>query len=317
MAPVLKGMAAAMITPFTADNKVNVECIPKMVEMFIDAGHKATYLCGSTGSGFACTMEERKTMTAAVCDAVKGRIAVIVMVGACPVDEAVQLAIHAKEVGASAISSTVPGAYSAMFGEERKPNLAESIEYFKTVGGATDLPFWPYWLGNSMGTDTAPAFLDAMKDVPNFSGMKYTTSDFFTFQQIRFLAEKRGMELNLVTGADEMFVCGCVMKSDGGIGSTYNVMPKMYARMYTAFHEGNLASAMQLQEQCNQVVALLIDTCACRERGTNIIAGIMAVLRSRGHDVGYPRDRMLSRPFTAEQEKTLLDGIAAMDFVVE
>jgi dihydrodipicolinate synthase/N-acetylneuraminate lyase len=53
----------------------------------------------------------------------------------------------------------------------------------------------------------------------------------YTFQQIRFLSEKAGEPLNLVTGADEMFICGQVMKSDGGIGSTYNLMPKLFVQV--------------------------------------------------------------------------------------
>ena len=43
----------------------------------------------------------------------------------------------------------------------------------------------------------------------------------------------------------------------------------------------------------------------------------MAVLRHRGFAVGQPREAVLSRPFTIEQEKALIDGIAAMDFTVE
>jgi hypothetical protein len=40
--------------------------------------------------------------------------------------------------------------------------------------------------------------------------VRYTTTDLFVFQQIRFLGLQRGLELNLVTGADEMFICGFV-----------------------------------------------------------------------------------------------------------
>ena len=52
-----------------------------------------------------------------------------------------------------------------------EPNLEAAIEYFKQVAAATDLPFWPYWLGASLAA-TAKQFLAAMADVPNFQGMK-------------------------------------------------------------------------------------------------------------------------------------------------
>eukprot|EP00038_Savillea_parva_P008744 m.178884 g.178884 ORF g.178884 m.178884 type:complete len:318 (+) comp14645_c0_seq1:59-1012(+) len=313
---VLKGPAPALVTPFTDDDKVNTDAIPPMVEYFIGSGVKGLYLCGSTGSGIAMTKAERMEMTEATCKAVAKRVPVIVMVGACPVEEAVELAVHAKKCGAAAISATVPGAYAWLKNEEVKPDLGVAIAYFKTVAGATDLPFWPYWLGGSLAS-SAPEFLEAMNNVPNFKGMKYTTPDMYTFQQIRFLSEKAGTPLNLVTGADEMFICGCVMKSDGGIGSTYNLMPKLFVKLYDTFHAGDTAKAMELQEQINQVIALLIEQCYCRERGTNILSGITAVLRKRGFAVGKPRQLLLSRPFTAEQEQALCDAIDALDFTVE
>lgn len=68
-------------------------------------------------------------------------------------------------------SSTVPGAYAWLAGGAAQPDLTEAIAYFKAVAGATDLPFWPYWLGGSLAA-SAREFLDAMKDVPNFKGMK-------------------------------------------------------------------------------------------------------------------------------------------------
>ena len=49
------------------------------------------------------TVEERKAMTAAVCASNKGRLPVIVMVGACPVEDAIALAVHAKACGAAAV----------------------------------------------------------------------------------------------------------------------------------------------------------------------------------------------------------------------
>lgn len=317
MGKLFEGICPALITPFTAEGKVNVAVIPSLVELHASAGVAALYLCGTTGSGVAMSMEERKTMTASVCAAVKGRFAVVVMVGACPVAEACELAKHAKQVGAAAVSSTVPGVYTwfkregADQDDAKAATLESAISYFKQVGAATDLPFWPYWLGSS--GFTAREFLDLMYQVPNFAGCKFTSKDMFTFQQIKSLSEADGRELTLVTGCDEMHICGLVMGSDGGIGSTYNLMPGLFVALRQAFKEGRVQDAMALQAVINQVISLLIDVCKCSDRGSNIIAGICCVLRSRGFDVGYARSSMLSQTFSAEQEKALLDGLAAIE----
>lgn len=319
--PLFQGICPALITPFNADGTVNEAVLSPLVDMHADAGCTGLYLCGTTGSGVAMPIEERKKMTAAVCKAAGKRLSIVVMVGACPVDRAIELAKHAKEVGAAAVSSTFPGAYSwYKDGEVAEPEYvtqAGALEYFKKIASATDLPFWPYWLGQGGFSGSAREFLDMMYQVPNFGGSKFTSTDMFTFQQIKALSQADGKVLTLVTGCDEMNICGCVMGSDGGIGSTYNLMPSLFVRLRTAFEERRLDDAMGIQTQINAVIALLIDVCKCRERGSNIIAGLMCVLRSRGFDVGHPLKPMLSQPFSPEQEKALLDGIAALDFKVE
>jgi hypothetical protein len=76
------------------------------------------------------------------------------------------------------------------------------------VGGATDLPFYVYWVGanadksvdalqvvqgmsHSAGSTGAAAclqYLEAMKSVPNFRGVKFTDTNFYLFQQLRYHA---------------------------------------------------------------------------------------------------------------------------------
>lgn len=67
-----------------------------------------------------------------------------------------------------------------------------------------------------------------MQDVPNFAGFKFTDKNFYKFQQLMAFGEPLGV--NGVTGPDEMMVAGFIMGSDGCIGSTYNIYPKLAIR---------------------------------------------------------------------------------------
>ena len=58
-----------MVTPFHADGSLNLAAVPAMVEFHIDAGVGGFYLCGNTGEGKACTVDERKLYAKAVVDA--------------------------------------------------------------------------------------------------------------------------------------------------------------------------------------------------------------------------------------------------------
>lgn len=311
MEPMITGCVPALITPFTADGSaVNTEVIPSLVKYHLDAGVGGFYLCGNTGEGFVCTAAERKLMVEAVVAAVAGAKPVLVHVGACPVDEAIELAKHAKQAGADGVSSVVP--------VDKPNNLAAAAEYFTAVGAASDLPFYVYWVGANADTSVdAQEYLEAMKGVPNFKGIKFTDKDFFTFQQLQYLAPSiLGHRLNALTGPDEMAVAGLAMGSDGAIGSTYNVQPVLNCQMHTAFKAGDIARATKLQEQLNCVIAKLITACNCKARGTNIIAGLKALYRHRGFDVGPARDAAATA-LTPEAEVELIKYVEGLEWTVE
>lgn len=48
------------------------------------------------------------------------------------------------------------------------------------------------------------------------------------------------------------------MGADGLIGSTYNLMPAAFVRLYAAFQAGDVAEARRLQHAVNRVIAVLL-----------------------------------------------------------
>jgi N-acetylneuraminate lyase len=113
-----------------------------------------------------------------------------------------------------------------------------------------------------------------------------------------------------------MALAGLVMGADGAIGSTYNVQPRLNCSLHAAFHSGDIQRAMELQDRLNVVIAELIRVCDCRSRGTNIIAGLKAVYRRRGINVGPVRSGAATE-LTVEQEEGLMAFLAALGWEAE
>ncbi|EGD72533.1 hypothetical protein PTSG_00556 [Salpingoeca rosetta] len=300
---LLRGVAPALITPFLPSGEgVDTDAVRALVKFHLDAGVHGFYLCGSTGEGLQSSVQERKTMVETVMAAMEEcgkKIPVIVMVGAADVADAIVLAKHAQDVGADAVSSVVP---------VDKPNdLGAAVEYWTQIGQATSLPLYVYWIAKTADrTATAASFLKAMAAVPNFAGIKFTDTNFFMFEQ---LVTKSQGNLNAVTGPDEMMGAGLFMGSDGAIGSTYNIHPKLAVRLYTAFRQGNLQEAMEMQREMNKTIAVLLEHCRCSEKGTNIIAGIKCIYRRKyGLHVGTakPTSALL---LSEEQELALMQAL--------
>ena len=267
-----RGIWPALVTPFTDDgNDVAINRIDLLIRHLLDAGAQGFFVCGGTGEGVAMTVDERKAMTKATVASVAGAVPLIFQVGATSTDNAVELAQHAAQIGADAVASVAP--------LDQPNDLQAAVTHYRAIGAATDLPFYVYWIaGTADQSVSAEQYLDAMATVPNFSGLKFTDSNFYLFQR---LVQLGGQHLNLISGPDEICLGGMVAGSDAAIGSTYNIMPKIFLGIRQNFEAGDIRSAMALQARANEVISMLF--------GFGILAAIKAMMGMRGVAVGPPR----------------------------
>ena len=237
--PLIQGLWPAFITPLTKDGEVDVAAVKPLCNYLIDeCGVHGLYACGGTGEMRSLDPEARKTMCAATCEAVAGRVPVVVCVGeTVDTAEAVDLAEHAKSVGADGLSSTVP-----VWAVDDPDLLSLTVDLY-TALGEVGLPLYAYWIADTKGDWSSQDYLDAMADVPNFAGLKFTDYTFNTFQN---LMSRSGYSLNVVSGPDEMMLAGKAAGAHGAIGTTYNVMPKMNVAINDLFLAGDMAGATDL-----------------------------------------------------------------------
>lgn len=295
---IARGIWPALCTPFGDGDGGGVDShrTRALLRHLIDAGSDGFFVCGGTGEGRVLTVPERKQMAEVTICEVAGAVPVILQVGATTTDNAVDLARHAASIGSiDAVASVAP--------EDRPNDLAAAVEHYAAIGAATDLPFYVYWLANTADRSVvAEQYLAAMEGVPNFSGVKFTDHNFYLFQQLIDLSDGK---LNAITGPDEMCLPGMVMGSDAAIGTTYNIMPRLFLQMRKDFEAGNLADAMLAQTRANRVISALAKV--------GVLAGTKAMLGWRGVPVGPPR---AVEPLSAEGERQLRQALAALDFDV-
>ena len=78
------------------------------------------------------------------------------------------------------------------------------------------------------------------------------------------------------------FLQGAVMGSHGGIGATYNIMPRMFSRLRAAFHEGQRGLNYRQKESNNKAQSIMLDRDDCF-RAMKLIY-ILGLWTSRSHD---------------------------------
>ncbi len=243
----MDGAYAALFTPFSADNHVNPDMIEKVMEYGIANGLRGFYLTGSTGEGFLLSEEERKLVMKKAVEVSKGRCKLIAHVGCLATDDAVKLARYAADVGMDWISSVAP----VYFGQ----SFEAAYRHYKMISEATDLPFMVYSIGQALEPERDVRFFD----LKNVKGMKYTGRDYYAAQ---CLTRKLDKEAIFFAGCDEQLLCGLVLGNvfSGGIGTTYNIIPKHFADICALAKAGDFKAAAIKQEEANRVVELMIES---------------------------------------------------------
>jgi N-acetylneuraminate lyase len=240
----LNGIFTALLTPFDSNNKINKEALVQLIKHNIKLGVQGFYVGGSTAEAFLLSTEERKQVMD-ICKQAAPSHKLIAHIGSISEDEALELALYAKELGYDAISSVATFYYKFSFEEIKN--------YFFRLAKATGMPMivyhFPAFSGVSMGVKEISTFLEKEQ----FIGIKFTSNDFFTLEQVR----AKFPDKLIYNGYDEMFLAGVSMGADGGIGSTYNFMADKFVKIHQLFENSQIAEAQALQKEANRIITLL------------------------------------------------------------
>lgn len=289
------GVMSALVSCVDEDGKVYEQDMRRLMEWQLAAGLQGFYLCGGTGEGPVLQKETRMRIAEIAKDAVGDRAKLIAHVGAIDLKTAVELARHAGEIGLDAVSSVPP--FFFHYGEK------EIADYYRALADASGLPLLMYASPLS-GIQITWDMVDRLMDIPGMIGLKWTSYDYFTMHRIR---ELRGGNINVINGPDECLLCGLTMGADGGIGATYNLMPKLFAEIYDNYRAGNLEAAQKAQFKANKLIEILLKF--------GVVTGIKDALRMIGFECGYqvyPQKR-----FSEEEQKAFRAALRAIRFEEE
>lgn len=242
-----KGIWPAMFTPVDDNGKPALGELEKLAELLISQGMDGLYILGSTGQGVLFTEEQRKKVTKVVSKVVSDRLPVIVQVGALTSDESVRLTKHATKCGVDGISAVGPIYYSG--------SSDMTLEHYKTIAGATDLPFFPYQLGDGSIPGKTTRFIEELLKIPNIGGMKLTTNQLLEISSIHNYA---GDRLKLFSGSDELFCQASLCGTVGAIGTTYNIWGIECKQVLEEFKSGNYQIAKKFMLNYQKQIQLLL-----------------------------------------------------------
>lgn len=293
-----EGLIAAAVTPMTANGEINLKGIDNYSNFLIKRGVKGVFVNGTTGEGLLLDVNERKAIVEKWMK-YSTDLKILVHVGSTSIKVARELASHAEELGADAISCMGPS-YLPPQGTK------ELVEFNKQVAArASNTPYYYYHIPILSGVHVSMVdFLgEAHKVIPNLNGLKYTSYNTMEEQMCINFMNKR---FDILHGHDESLLLGLTMGEKGGIGTSYNVSSSIFDRILALYKEGDLSGAMELQYEANQFIELLL-------KYENTIVSIKAILNLLGVDCGPCR--LPLRNLNSEEIKSLESDLMEFDWI--
>lgn len=275
-----RGVFPAVVTPFNTNGEFAVETFERLLARLYATGVHGVYVCGQTGEGLLQPVSMRRQVAEAAVRCTPTSQTVIVHVGAGRLADASELARHAEDIGAGAVSSLPPaGNY----------NFAELRGYYEQLAEASSLPLLVYYYPEASRLTVTLEHLLEICQIPNVAGLKFTDFDLYKLHQISQSGKV------IFNGRDEVFAAGLLMGAGGGIGTFYNLVPELFLQIYRSALSGKWDDARRAQDEVNELIRITLQF--------PMLSAVKTMLKWQGFDCGpclAPRENL-----TEKQEREL------------
>ena len=258
-----QGIIPAFYACYDDNGNISPERVREMTRWLISQGVKGLYVGGSSGECIYQGKEERKLLLENVMAEAKGEITVIAHIACNNTADSCELAAHAESLGVDAIAA-IPPIYFKL------PPHAIAKYWNDMSAAAPNTDFIIYNIPQLAGVSLSVPLLQDMLKNPRCIGVKNSS---MPTQDIQMWIDEGALVFN---GPDEQLISGLVMGAVGGIGGTYSVMPKLYVELYRCVKAGEMAKALEIQNDCCRIIYKL-----CSGHG-NMYAMIKETLRKLG-----------------------------------
>ncbi|NLN55093.1 MAG: 4-hydroxy-tetrahydrodipicolinate synthase [Clostridiales bacterium] len=243
--PVFKGIATALVTPFSSDG-IDYVSFARLIEFQLRNGVDAFVVCGTTGEAPVMTIEEKKQAIEFTVKQAKGRVPVIAGTGNNDIKTACVLSEYACRAGVNGIMAVTP-----YYNKTTKKGLVKSYE---EIAKCCDKPIIVYNVPSRTGVNITPEQYLELSEIPGITGVKEANGDLSAFAKTVALCRDR---LWFYSGSDELLLPFLSLGGSGLISVASNIIPKKLKKLYLAFISGDVKRASEIQKELTPLESLL------------------------------------------------------------
>ncbi len=231
----IAGVYTALITPFQEDSSLDTDSLRSLVDMQIENKVSGLVPVGTTGESPTLSPPEHIETIRVVIDQAKGRVPVIAGTGSNNTDEAIELSLEAKRLGAAATLQVCP--------YYNKPSQEGLYQHFLAIAEKTELPLIVYNIPGRTGKNIELETLQRLLEHPLIVGVKEASGTIVPAVDLLQYRQEQSKRFSILSGDDALVLGMMVHGAEGVISVASNVIPRRMVGLVKSASTQNFADA--------------------------------------------------------------------------
>lgn len=230
-----RGVYPAALTQFNSDYSVNISATLEHLDALIEAGVHGFIMLGTCGENNSLEPDEKYQILHAAVERVDKKVPVLTGVSELTTARAVRFAQKAREIGVDGLMVLPAMAY--------RSDRRETIQHFRAVANASDLPVMIYNNPVSYLVDVTVDMLEELSDEPNIVAVKESSDD---IRRITDLINGCGNRYIVFCGVDDLALESFMLGATGWISGLVSAFPHENRLLWDLAQAGKWEQAREL-----------------------------------------------------------------------
>ena len=230
-----QGVYPAVPTQFNEDFSLDIKGTQKHVEALLSEGIHGLVMLGTIGENCSLSLDEKIQVLKATDEVNKGSVPLLNGISEYTTAGACETAVAAAKVGVDGFM-VMP---AMVYNSDRR----ETVNHFKTVASATDLPIMCYNNPPVYKVDITPEMFEDLAEVENIVSIKEAAGD---TRRITDLFNKFKDRYIIFSGLDDVALESILLGCTGWISGLVNAFPRENGLMWDAATSGNWDKALEI-----------------------------------------------------------------------
>ncbi len=230
-----KGVFPALLTPFTADDRLDLPLFEKNLEAQLSAGVEGIILGGTLGEASVLTTSEKEQLVKFAIDKMQGRVPIVLNIAEGATSVALEQAALAKKWGVDGLMLLPPMRY--------KSDHRETVHYFKTIARSTPLPIMIYNNPIDYKIEVTLDMFSELIECDNITAVKESTRD---VTNVTRLLNRFGSRLAILCGVDTLAMEELCLGAHGWVAGLVDAFPNETVAIYKLVKAGRIGEAADI-----------------------------------------------------------------------